>query len=52
MSNKKSNSKQKPSKSNEANIDDLKKYIDKNEAQQKVLEKMAEMLKEKKTDKK
>ncbi len=47
MSKKKLGSKQKPVKSSNIDQDDLKKHIDKNEAQQKVLEKMTQTLKEK-----
>ena len=47
MSKKKLSSKQKPVRSSNIDQDDLKKQIDKNEAQQKVLEKMAQILKEK-----
>ena len=47
MSKKKLDSKQKPGRSNKIDQDDLKKQIDKNEAQRKVLEKMAQILKEK-----
>ena len=47
MSKKKLSSKQKPVKSSNVDQDDLKKQIDKNEAQQKVLEKMTQTLKEK-----
>ena len=47
MSKKKLSSKQKPERSSYIDQDDLKKQIDKNEAQRKVLEKMAQILKEK-----
>ena len=47
MSKKKLGSKQKPVRSSKIDQDDLKKHIDKNEAQRKVLEKMAQTLKEK-----
>ena len=47
MSKKKLGRKQKPVRSNKIDQDDLKKQIDKNEAQRKVLEKIAQILKEK-----
>ncbi len=47
MSKKKLGRKQKPVRSSNIDQDDLKKQIDKNEAQRKVLEKMAQILKEK-----
>ena len=49
MSKKKLDSKQKPVRSGDIDQVDLKKQIDKNEAQRKVLEKMAQILKEKNT---
>jgi len=48
MNKKKSDTKQKDARSNTDDEDDLKKYIDRNEAQQKVLKKITEILEDKK----